>query len=188
MAKITLNSGIEMIQGAIGRWVYKKGGIVSRLSSSTRPPTEIQLAHRAQFRDALEYAQRAIKAPATAGLYAQLAPQRGPRVRPVSVAVGDWFNVPTIGHVDLAGFSRAAGSVIGVVASDDVAVVSVHVAIHDSANALLEQGAATEGDAGWQYQTTTVLPSDDDLTIVVTAKDHPGNETQKAVPVPAPTP
>jgi hypothetical protein len=182
MAKSKLNSALSALSGAIDRWVYKQvrgRTVVYALPETTAAPTEAQLAARARFRRAADYANRMSGDPALFAPYEAIAKSRNIPVREVMMA--DYFRPPVIGGIDLAGFTGAVGDPIKIEATDDCAVMGVTVQIRAEDDTLLEEGAAafeTE-QRQWVYATTVAYPRGTPVSITATAVDRPGNKGSK---------
>ena len=91
------------------------------------------------------------------------------------------LQLPVVDQIDLSTYTGKAGESIRITASDDFAVAGVAVTIHDTAGAVLEQGAATPAGEGatWNYVATTDLPPGQQVSIEVTATNRPGHKTTK---------
>jgi hypothetical protein len=87
-------------------------------------------------------------------------------------------------RVELSGYRGQPGGVIAVIATDDLEVVSVGVAIHTQSGGVVERGAAAKTHGVWRYAATATAPAGEPLTIVVTATDRPGHEGSRTVSYP----
>ncbi len=185
MAKIRLNGYTREFQGRVGPHVFRRrrdGSMVAsiRPDVSHRTPTAAQLEVQAHLTTAVRYAKRVLQDPATRVVYEALSVQRNSA--PFNLAVRDWYHLPTVDDITLARYHGQTGDVIDIVASDDVALTEVHVAIkHRTTQAVLESGLAVGTGTAWTYTATTTLPADTPVTIEVTAKDgtaHEGKDTR----------
>ena len=114
----------------------------------------------------------------TGALYRARTEAKGQPV--FSVAVADFFNEPVVDEIDLSAYTGKTGEIIRGRASDDFGVVGIGVAIRDSDNKVLEQGAATAAsDGAWTYTTTMNLPAGQQVVIEVSSTDRPGHKGTK---------
>lgn len=186
MAKTPVNSGLKRLQGELDGWVYRYtdvGTLVCRPATRTTiPPTEIQKNVRARFRQAAKYADAVFKDPARKEAYRVLAERRGIAPgRLFSYILGDFASPPDVSKVNVSKYHRHVGDVIVVDANDDGEVVGVTVALKRLDGLTLEEGAATLIDGSWHYLATTALLEEPVMTALVTARDRPGNETERSV-------
>ncbi len=190
MAKVKMNPVLERIRGKIGDLVFRRNygqtSISSLPDASTRPPTLAQQEVQSRFQQAAAFGRSMLADPARRPRYEQLAKARNLPL--FSVAIADYFNPPVVGEIDASAYHGQIGETIRVLASDDVEVVSVGVAIRGADNAIVEQGAATRLGDIWVYTATTAAPVGEPLTVEVTAKDRPANATVKTVLIAEPTP
>jgi hypothetical protein len=126
-----------------------------------------------RFSLAATYAKGALRNPTSRLFYEQVAAAK--QLPVFATAAGDFLKAPEVGLVDLNAFKGLVGDKVTILAKDDVEVVSVHVAIRDSAGAYLEQGPATNVDGPWVYTATTLMPLGQQVTVEAVAKDRPGN-------------
>ena len=90
MSDVELNATIDGYRGSVGKLIFKKyrgRTIVCRKGVITKPPTEAQLASRADFREASAFARTVKSNPDLLAFYEPIARQRQVTVR--VVAVGD---------------------------------------------------------------------------------------------------
>ena len=179
MARVKLNPIIEELRGQVGELVFKRYGdrvVVSKKPDMSKvKPSAAQLAHRERFRQATVYGRVALADPATRALYEAAAKSRGKPV--VSVAIGDFFNAPSVDGIDLSGYTGAVGDEIVIAASDDFAVWRVRVGLSDVDGAVIEEGEAVEspGDSGrWVYVATAAVAAGTKVWAGVAALDRPG--------------
>ncbi len=106
MAKTKTGSVLDGIQGRVGNVVFRRWGesyvVSARPRRSQRQPTAGQLAHRERFRHARDYARQALTDPDVKALYAVRARER--RCSPYAIAVGDFFNAPSVDEIDLSAY------------------------------------------------------------------------------------
>lgn len=124
--------------------------------------------------------------PARRAAYAPIARQRRVSAgRLFSFIVGDFLGPPVVTEIGIRDYHRLPGDRIVVFAKDDGEVVSVEVALKDTAGAVLESGPAASTPLGWRYVATTAAPSDGPLLVVATAQDRAGNRAvlEQSVPV-----
>jgi hypothetical protein len=175
MAKVKKNLLTLGLSGSLGSQLVFRQGPDGQTILSVRPNhragrvfSERQLAQQDRFRQAVAYAQHAIKyEPAYAARAA--ATQRAAFM----LAVADWFKAPRIVETDLAGWDGAAGGRVRARVADDFQVRAVTMTFSDGDGRQLETGPAALVDGWWEYQTATALPAD--ATVRVTAMDLPGH-------------
>lgn len=175
MAKVRSNIIIQGLSGMLGNQLVIKQDKAGRTIVSVRPTfdenrefTEEQKAHQEAFKEATAYAKDA-KGEA---VYAEKA--EGTPMTSYNVAVADWFHPPEITEVDLSAWTGQIGETIRVKAVDDVKVEQVTIVITDEADAVLEQGAATQAVGLWWEYTTTAEASGNPK-VVAAAMDLPGH-------------
>ncbi|MFT3781029.1 MAG: hypothetical protein QM790_03370 [Nibricoccus sp.] len=183
MAKLNLNPLMDGMSGSIGELVLRNRNgrtIVARKpQKSNRPHTPAQLAHFERFRLAASYAKASLADPVLSAVYEAVAKEK--EVQPYPLAVGDYFNAPTIDGVYLEGYTGKAGQQIVIHATDDVAVASVAVAIRNG-DAIVEQATAVFENGAWRYTTRVNMDVVPGTTAVdAVAMDHPGNKTTRTV-------
>lgn len=175
MAKLTLNSALKDIRGAIDNWVYRRFGdqmILGRRPQFSGPPSAAQLGVRDRFRDAAAYARTALADPVLQPRYRAAAEAK--RLPVFAFVMGDFLNPPQVTMIDATGYHGHVGDPVKVNASDGFEVASVDVVIRHGA-VLVEQGPAVFADGRWTYATTVAVPAGQTVTIEATAKDRPGH-------------
>ena len=182
MSNVELNETIDGYRGKIGKLVFKKyrgRTIVCRKGVISKPPTEAQLASRADFREASDFA-RSVKAnPALLAFYEPIAKQREVTVR--VVAMGDYLKRPTLQPLDLSHFKGQIGDVIEIQAVDALGLVELHVKIVAQDGMLIESGQALEEGARsgkWIYTATTQLAPGAEVFIEVEGCNHAGHKAR----------
>ena len=182
MSDVELNETINGYRGSIGKLVFKKykgRTIVGRKVKSSKPPTEAQVNHRADFKAASDFAKTVKANPALLAFYAPIAKQRDVTVR--VVAMGDYLNKPTIKPLDLSTYKGRIGDVIEIRAEDDLGLANVNVEIVAQDGTHIESSPAVEegtGSSKWLYTVTKAVAIGTDVFIEVKGADHAGNETQ----------
>ncbi len=129
----------------------------------------------ARFDQATVYGKVALASPATRALYEAAAKARGKPV--VSVAIGDFFNPPSVDGVDLSGYTGAVDDEVVIAASDDFEVWRVRVLLSNADGSVIEQGEALESPSGsdrWVYRATAAVARGTTVWVRVTAVDRPG--------------
>jgi hypothetical protein len=143
MAKVTLNQLLEVLQGGIGKLVFRQmpdGTIIisGAPRHNKRKTTKKQKAHRERFRQAAKTARwLAHEHP----IYAELA--KGTWKSPYNFALSDWWHAPVIHHIE-----RRKGY-IRVEATDNIMVARVQVTILDEQGKMIERGEAAKVKGNW---------------------------------------
>jgi len=182
MSDVELNETINGYRGSIGKLVFKKykgRTIVSRKAKSSKPPTEKQLAQRAEFAQAAAFATTVEADPALLAFYAPIAKQRDLTIR--AVAMGDYLKKPTIKPLDLSTYKGRIGDVIEIRTVDDLGLADLNVEIVAQDGTHIESGKAVEkgdGSGKWLYTATKAVPLGSDVFIGVKGCDHAGNKAQ----------
>jgi hypothetical protein len=187
MAKTILNTALGSLRGRVDGWVYRRQNgqlvVAKRPDFSEVVPTVAQLAVRERFNQAASYASQALADPAQHAVYTSLARERESNA--FAVALTDWLRPPEVFAIDVSGYHGAVGDPIVVRADDDVEVTGVVVTLRDTAEAVLEQGAALAANGAWVYTATTAVPAGTVLAIEAAASDRPGHRGTRTVPWPA---
>jgi hypothetical protein len=182
MSDVELNETINGYRGSIGKLVFKKykgRTIVGRKVKSSKPPTEGQLAHREQFKEASSFARTVKANPALLAFYGPIAKERDVTVR--VVAMGDYLKKPTIKPLNLSTYKGQIGDVIEIRATDDLGLAELSVKIVDQDGTPIESGQALEeGERSgkWMYTATKAVALGSDVFIEVEGCDHAGNEVK----------
>ena len=167
MANVPMNALTRHLAGKVGDMVFRT--VDGRVSASlrprrtNRPPSAGQNEARLRFRKAVVFANSALADPVTRAEYERA--KETLRKPLFAIAVGDYFNPPAIDEIDLSGYDGHAGKKIAIMAHDDVAVVSLGVAIKSGVGAVIEQGAAVFDKGKWVYTATTTLAAGATVTI-----------------------
>lgn len=187
MARAKLGAAFSRMRGKVGNLVVREVNgrpVVSQFPDrSAKPPTEAQQAHREAFRRATFYGKGVMGDPDAQAFYEPFADRRGMTV--YAVSVGDFLNAPVVGEIDASAYTGATGDAIRVVATDDVEVTEVVVALFDG-DTELESGPATLEEWRWVYEAQTDVASGTDVTISARAFDRPGNDGELSVDVTTP--
>src|SRR5690606_23999819 len=158
MAQSKNNVITHGLSGKVGNLIIfsqRKGKtIVSRIPRTKGELTPNQIAHQEQFLFATGYAKAAIVDPDLKVGYEIQAQIRN--ISPYNCAVGDFLTAPQITNVNTALYTGTVGNKILIRAIDDFMVKSVHVRIEEADGTLIEEGAATENLAHWEYVATVV--------------------------------
>ncbi len=183
MSDVELNETINGYRGSIGKLVFRKykgRTIVARKGKSSKPPTEGQLAQRADFAEAAAFAKTVKANPSLLAFYEPIAKQRDLTVR--SVAMGDYLKKPVIKPLDLSNYKGRIGDPIKIRAIDDIGLANLDVNIVAQDGTPIESGQAVEtgvGSGKWTYTTTQTVALGTDVFIEVKGCDHAGNEIKK---------
>jgi hypothetical protein len=183
MAQVKNNVLLSGLSGKLGDSIVFRQlngkTIVAKLPGPPQTSSEKQKKMRGHFQQAIIYAKNAVRAADTKERYAAEAKKRK-GLTAYNVAIADFFHAPDIHTVDLSKYAGNTGDEIHVTASDDFAVQSVHVQIHNADGSLVEEGYASHTtDNVWVYVATCFNESLDGDRIVVTASDLPGNTTSE---------
>ncbi len=191
MARIEYDPGIRAIRGGVGGFVYRKqkdgSAIVSRRppTNPDRVPTEAQAQQLQRFREASARCRNLMEDMAVKQVYQQIAAERGSSKRLWALMMGDVLKPPETPTIDLSQYTGAVGSVIRILAQDNVGISRLKLAIHDTtAMQVLESAekVMTENmgvTVEWLYTTTVMLPDESlnhHVDIEVAAYDLAGNE------------
>lgn len=191
MAIVELSPAFTRLSGRSGNLVYRQTNGTTVLASlpslpKRRRASAAQLQQRERFSQARFYAHTVLADAWQRRLYEQLAKARSQRAE--QLAMRDFLTPPTVDEIDASTYQRRAGGLIRVLASDDIEVVSVEVAIHTAAGVLVERGPAECDHGVWRYRTAQSAPSDADLMLTATAQDRPGHPGSAALRLPATAP
>lgn len=140
--------------------------------------SEKQQAQAQKFQKAVLYAKSVLANPNKKQMYEAMSDD-SKGVSAYNVAVADLLNAPDIEMIDLSKYSGNLGDVIKVMATDDFAVIGVHVKIENADGSLVEEGAAIDNGGEWVYTATASNPDLSGDKITVTALDNPANLTEK---------
>ncbi|MBN2117968.1 MAG: hypothetical protein JW730_15430 [Anaerolineales bacterium] len=181
MAKVRNNVLVRGLSGSFGEQMVIKVDKAGRTIVSNKPEfdenrafTPAQQTQQERFREAAMYAKDAKDLP----VYAVKA--QGTPMHPYNAAMADWLRPPEIREIDLSAWTGQPGQTIRIRAVDDVQVTEVTVAITDETEAVLEQGAAVDGEGSWWTYTTTASLNGSAVTakVLASAKDLPGHSTE----------
>jgi len=180
MSDVELNETINGYRGSIGKLIFKKykgRTIVARKVASSKPPTEGQLAQRAEFAEAAAFAKTVYANPALLAFYEPIAKQRDLTVR--AVAMGDYLKKPTIKPLDLSNYKGRIGDPIRIRVYDDIGLADLNVKIDAQDGTDIESGAAVEDgerSGKWIYTANATVALGADVFIEVSGVDHAGNK------------
>lgn len=182
MATVHLHPAFDGISGKNGGMVFRRvrGQIVLARRPDVRDqdPTPAQQAQRDRFTLAADYARRVLADPWQRRMYERLAASRNRRVD--KLLMSDFLTPPVVEEIDVSGYQRRAGDVVRVIASDDIEVAEVEIAIHTAAGATIERGHATPVHGVWCYRAIGSAPAGEPLVITATARDRPGHEGRQS--------
>ena len=181
MGSTPVNAALGKLHGRIDDYVFRevenKTFVARRSRGMTVPPTAAQLEIRQRFLRAAEYAKAVCGDPLRKPWYvAKLVEKNIHPRRLFGVIVRDFYEAPEV--VDIVhepNYQRRIGDKIRIVATDDLAVESVHVKLTQQDGTLIEQGPAVYVGPDWFYTATVAAPAGVPLVIVATATDHAGN-------------
>jgi len=92
------------------------------------------------------------------------------------VAVGDWFNPPEVGEIDVRNYAGQTGETIRAKVMDDVRVTQVKIVISTGDDVMVEQGEMSLEQRLWYSYTTTANCPAGMVKVVVIGLDLPGHE------------
>jgi hypothetical protein len=144
----------------------------------TKEPSAEQKVNREKFQKAILYGKTVIADPLMKKDYQEKAE---PGKSAFNVAVADFFKAPDILDVDLTGYTGQVGQKIRIRVTDDFAVKSVVVTIHNGDGTLQEEGDAAleENQLDWIYTTNSNNTSLTGDKITIIAADIPDNLTKQ---------
>ena len=180
MARVTHNLLLQGISGKVGPLVVRQVGgqtvvQAAEAKAARAPRSPRQQAHLNRFYQAQLYAKAQLRDPAVEALYATRTDDR--RRSAYAVAVADFMHAPKIIGLDTRAYHGRPGDVLRVQATDDFAVVGVHLCLLAASGALLEEGEAIlQADGCWHY---LVQQAQVPATCEVTAHDRPGNTARQ---------
>src|SRR4051812_41178658 len=156
MAKVARNAIISSLTGKLGGVVFRKhqGETVAQLlpQQSNRKRSEAQLARQLRFQEAAHYAKSILSEPLQQKVYQALGAARNRP--PNTILISNFLNPPTVDLIEISGYQGRRGDRIKVLATDDVEVVSVTIAIRDQAGAVVESAPAGKNHGVWIYIAT----------------------------------
>jgi hypothetical protein len=184
MAKAQFHPLLKGVNGASGdlvfRQVYGNTFIVRRPDTEKpREASALQQAQRARFNAARVYALKVLQDPLRRRVYQALAKTLNRRFD--KVVEGDFLTPPVVEEIDVSQYQGQPGGLIQVLATDDIEVVAVTVAVRTPGGTVLEQGPAEKSHGIWQYRATVLLPPGETVEIAATARDRPGHDGAKSI-------
>ena len=179
---------LKGFRGRIGDLIYRTRGnktfvYAAPLPRKEKPETTARLQnHRSLFKDAVVYAQSALKDPALHERYKAVT-KNGQTA--FNIAVRDFYSPPEINEIETRRYLGKTGDIITIKASDDFEVSTVMVSIQSAGGKLLEMGEAIPAikKYKWCYHISRPNKAVPGTIIVVEAKDHPGNSTTRQVKI-----
>ena len=181
MSKIRFHGPIAGISGAMGEVVFadrKKDGITVAYMKKKRPRTAAQIATTKRLAAGPRYANRAMSIPSKLEHYETIAGIKD--LPPYTLAVMDYFSIPTFEPLDLTEYKGQVSDLIFIQAVHDIGLASVNVELIGN-NDVLEQGSAIETrpcSGNWIYTTGTSVPAGTQIEIRVTGTDYTGKVAQ----------
>src|SRR5215213_7490777 len=130
MTKVYLQPGLRELSGGMGDWVYslRKGKTVLGMRPMrTAEPSEMQLARREQFKEAVSFAKMAMADPALRAFYEPIAEER--EISVYVLAVADFLSEPSFKPLDLTNYKGRIGDLIAIRAVDNIGLLNVNVSI-----------------------------------------------------------
>lgn len=181
MARSTNNVVTHGLSGKIDLLVFSQrdgNTIVSRRPRRAQTVSPAQQEIRANFQQAVLYAKSALADDATRLAYATKAK---PGQKVFNLAIADFFRLPDIGEIDVAGYTGQPGSRITILATDDFKVTSIKVKIENGDRSGTEAGEAILQADGihWLYTATQSMAPLAGTLISVTATDLPLHSSTK---------
>src|SRR4051812_31378280 len=179
MARVILNSAIDLARGRIGDVVFRqhKGGMVAQARQVRHQPwSRPQLRHRDHFKIHTRYAASVRADPALRMAYAAAGAKRKKPLNYWQTAIRDHARPPEISRVSALDFRPISGGDIAIWAHDDFKVARVHVTVRDATGAVTGTGEAQQIAEKWHYRIPAPAPRESPATtVVVTVFDRPGN-------------
>ena len=177
VAKLKLNALIAALRGAIGDLVIVRlgdGFYIREKGETPDPSSPAQMAHLSRFGQASLWAKALLTAPPTKAAYKKA---RHGHLTPHNVAVSDFMIAPVIESVGLESYTGQPGELIRIVATDDLKVTQMAVAIRKVAGNPIAKGPAERSplDDKWLYTSRTQIRPGTNMVIEATAVDLPGN-------------
>jgi hypothetical protein len=182
MTEVNLNETIDGYRGAIGNLVFKKYKgriIVCRKPKFTKPPSPLQVAERARFREAVAYARSVRADPAARAFYEPIAEERDTSV--YWLAIRDFRCLPSIQPLDLSNYRGQVGDMIVIRAVDVIGLAEMTVSIVAQDGTPIESGKAVEigvRSGEWTYTAAQQVAPGTDVFIELKGIDHAGNKAQ----------
>lgn len=181
MAIVTLAPHVTAISGTIGDLTYVPLGgkqiIRHRRRRTQRAPG--QEVQPGRIKAAAAYWRSLESDPERKAFYESLPPV--PSMGAYQFAVRDFLNAPAVQEIDVGRYSGGTGQTIRIQATDDTGVVEVNVRIATMEGTVLEEGFAGLAARQWVYVSKAQVVSGQAVSILVTAKDRPGNAASKEV-------
>jgi hypothetical protein len=177
MATVRHNLVLEGLSGLLGDQLVLKRDRAGRTIVSRKPNfdnrvfSEDQKKHQSRFQEAAAYAKAAAK---IEPIYKELT--IGTAKSAYNVAVGDWFNPPEVGEVDVRGYTGQVGETIRAKVIDDVQVTQVKLVISTGDDVVIEQGEMNLAQGLWYSYTTTIKCPAGLAKVAVIGLDLPGHE------------
>ena len=182
MARSRNNMATHGLSGLVDWFVFRqwfgKTIVAKRPARNGKEPSEPVKLLRKKFKDAIRYAQSAIKDVLTKQYYESKAE---PGQTGFNMACADYYTVPEIGEIDTSGYNGSAGSRIVVPVTEEFKIASVQVKISHDDGTLVEEGTAVmqNDDLHWVYTVSVSNASQPGDVITVTASDMAGNSISK---------
>jgi hypothetical protein len=158
----------------------KRGKLIMTIQppKPVQRPSMKQLEWRRKFRAASNYAKNILKDPERLSFYTSKL-RKG--LTTYNLALKDILNPPSIQKIDTSGYHGNPGDKIRVTADDIFALVKVAIRIVDANRNMVEEGVCVFSlpTGTYDYSATKVVPDLSRVTVKVTARDMPGNETVK---------
>ena len=178
----------DLIEGSSGRFgkrlVYSQRGgktIITRRAARKRDPNStLQQQVRELFAEGILYGKTVIADEVKKAIYQ--AKTKGNQTA-FNLAVSDFCKAPEIKKYDATAYTGQIGDTISIRAIDDFKVVWVKLVIKDSADSIIEDGAAllSANGADWIYTATVANPTLTGTKLIMSAADMPGNVTTQEV-------
>jgi hypothetical protein len=156
----------------------RRGRIIMTIQppKPVKRPSRKQLEWRLKFRAASHYAKKILKDPERLLFYTSKL-RNG--LTTYNLALKDILNPPSIRKIDTSGYHGNPGDKIRITADDIFALAEVKVRIVGPDRSIAEQGVCAFNlpTGTYDYSVGTVISDLSGVTVKVTARDMPGNET-----------
>lgn len=178
MAESKNNYVMYGMSGKLGKLLIfrQRGGKTFAMGIPNRSNvfSESQLEVQSKFKEASEWARRALSNPDNRKFYRSIATGGQSAF---NMAIADWFTDPEVKEIDLTDYTGVTGSIIKVLVSDIIEVNSVKLVITFADGTPVEEGNAVfdASNQQWLYAASQNNMTPGGYKVIATATDKPGN-------------